>query len=285
MRTGKDAQRTLHVARSFLTLAIAAPAVAAAQSQAKDTVRLPEVVVTPTRVATARASVAASVTVLSGTQLRERGITSVVEALRDVAGVAVVQPGSFGALASVFLRGGESDHVSVLVDGVPLNQPGGAINLADLTTDNVDRIEIVRGPVSVLYGSDAVAGVVQIFTRRGRGPLRVAAAVEAGRYETATPGPAPVAGGSGRTAARWEADVAGGRGGGGGAGSGSPAPGRGGWGGGGGWWGGGRRGGKRGCGVRVFGLEGQHRGTVRYGGVRQQLSQYGRERPAPRDAG
>ncbi|HLB36274.1 MAG TPA: TonB-dependent receptor [Gemmatimonadales bacterium] len=200
------------VAATALTAltAVTATTAATAQFPPRDTVRLAEVVVTPTRVATARASVAASVTVLSGTQLRERGITSVVEALRDVAGVAVVQPGSFGALASVFLRGGESDHVSVLVDGVPLNQPGGAINLADLTTDNVDRIEIVRGPVSVLYGSDAVAGVVQIFTRRGRGPLRVEAAVEAGRYETATPGPAPVAGGSGRTAARWEADVAGG---------------------------------------------------------------------------
>ena len=210
MRTGKDAQRTLHVARSFLTLAIAAPAVAAAQSQAKDTVRLPEIVVTPTRVPTARASVAASVTVLSGQQLRERGITSVAEALRDVAGVAVVQPGSFGALASLFLRGGESDHTSVLVDGVPLNHPGGAVSLADLTTDNVDRIEIVRGPVSVLYGSDAVSGVVQIFTRRGRGPLRVETAVEIGRFQAVTPGVGPARGGPRRTVLRWEADVAGG---------------------------------------------------------------------------
>lgn len=201
---------TLYVARSFLTLAAAAPAVTIAQTQPKDTVRLPEIVVTPTRVPTARASVATSVTVLTGRQLQERGITSVAEALREVAGASVSQPGSFGALASLFLRGGESDYTSVLVDGVPLNQPGGSVSLADLTTDNVERIEIVRGPASVLYGSDAVSGVVQIFTRRGRGPLRVEAAVESGRYQAVTPGAGAARGGPERTALRWETDVAGG---------------------------------------------------------------------------
>ena len=70
------------------------------------------------------------------------------------------------------MRGGESDYTKVLLDGVPLNQAGGAIDLAHLTTDNIDRIEIVRGPVSVLYGTDAVTGVVQIFTRTGQGPAR-----------------------------------------------------------------------------------------------------------------
>jgi vitamin B12 transporter len=204
-----DVRTPLRIA-AFAVIAPTASTAAAAQLPPRDTVRLAEVVVTPTRVATPRASVAASVTVLSGLQLRERGITSVGEALRDIAGVAMVQPGSFGALASVFLRGGESDYVSVLVDGMPLNDPGGAINLADLTTDNVDRIEIVRGPASVLYGSDAVSGVVQIFTRRGRGPLRVGASWEAGRFETVTPGPVTAAGGTGRAAFRWETDVAGG---------------------------------------------------------------------------
>ncbi len=200
----------MHVVPSILILAAAWPAALAAQAPPQDTVHLAEIVVTPTRVPTARASVAAAVTVLSGQRLRERGITSVAEALREVVGVAVAQPGSFGALASLFLRGGESDYTSVLVDGVPLNDPGGAVSLADLTTDNVDRIEIVRGPVSVLYGSDAVSGVVQIFTRRGRGPFRVETAVEFGRFQTVTPGAGPAGGGAARTALRWEADVAGG---------------------------------------------------------------------------
>lgn len=196
---------------ALLTLAAAPPAMATPQTQPKDTVRLAEIVVTPTRVPTPRASVAAAVTVLDGERLRERGITSVADALRDVVGATVVQPGSFGSLASLFLRGGESDYTSVLVDGVPLNDPGGAVNLADLTTDSVERIEIVRGPASVLYGSDAVSGVVQIFTRRGRGPTRVETAVEVGRFDALTPGGAPpVPSGRTRSAQRWRADVEGG---------------------------------------------------------------------------
>jgi vitamin B12 transporter len=94
----------------------------------------------------------------------------------------IVQNGSYGGVTSAFIRGGESDYVKVLVDGVPVNAPGGAVDLADLTTDNVERIEIVRGPVSVLYGSDAVSGVVQIFTRRGDGPLHGEVSVRAGTY-------------------------------------------------------------------------------------------------------
>ena len=78
-----------------------------------------------------------------------------------------MQTGSPGSATSVFVRGGESDYVKVLIDGVPVNEPGGAYDFANLTIDNVQRIEIVRGPTSVLYGSDAVAGVVQLFTRQG----------------------------------------------------------------------------------------------------------------------
>src|SRR5207302_1332267 len=93
-----------------------------------------------------------------------------------------VQTGSFGGVTSLFLRGGQSKYVKVLVDGVPVNEPGGAFDFAHLTTDNVERIEVLRGPASVLYGSDAVTGVVQIFTRRGVGAARW------GRCDTATTG-------------------------------------------------------------------------------------------------
>ncbi|MBW3552390.1 MAG: TonB-dependent receptor [Gemmatimonadetes bacterium] len=154
---------------------LAWPASAAGQDPAtpveerQDTFALPEVVVTATRVPLHRDALPTPVTVLTGRELRERGIRTVAEALRGVPGAAVVRAGTHGAQTSLFLRGGESNYVKVLVDGVPVNEPGGSIDFADLSTDQVERIEVVRGPVSVLYGTDAVAGVVQIFTRRGRG--------------------------------------------------------------------------------------------------------------------
>ena len=135
----------------------------------RDTVQLPELVVTATRLSMPLASTTAAVTVISGDDLRSHGIATVSDALRAVGGAAVVETGPLGSATSLFLRGGESNMVRVLLDGVPLNAPGGAVDLANLSTDDVERIEIVRGPASVLYGSDAVAGVVQIFTRGGGG--------------------------------------------------------------------------------------------------------------------
>ena len=95
----------------------------------------------------------------------------VADALREVPGLSVVQSGSPGALTSIFTRGLRSQHTQVLLDGIPVNQGlQGAFNFADLTTDNIDRIEIVRGPQSTLYGPRALAGVIQIFTKQGSGP-------------------------------------------------------------------------------------------------------------------
>ncbi len=161
-----------------LLLPLPATLLAQAAPPAPDTVRLPAVVVTATRTAASPDQVPNAVTVLSGNDLRERGITRVAEALREVPGLTVVQSGPAGGVVSLFMRGGESDYVRVLVDGVPANEPGGAIDLSNLTTSNVDRIEIVRGPASALFGSDAVSGVIQIFTRRAT-PGVVAANVEA----------------------------------------------------------------------------------------------------------
>ncbi|MDP3909752.1 MAG: TonB-dependent receptor [Gemmatimonadales bacterium] len=166
---------------------------------AQDTVLLRPVVVTATRVPLPADQVAAAVTVLAGADLRAQGIRTVADALRAVAGVAVVATGGAGGQTSLFLRGGESDYVKVLVDGVPLNQPGGAIDFADLTTDNVERIEIVRGPASVLYGSDAMTGVIQIFTRAGAARPTIGAEAAAGTYGTRTAA-AEIFGGSGRVA-------------------------------------------------------------------------------------
>jgi vitamin B12 transporter len=175
-------------------LAVASPALGA--QQPPDTTVLDPVVVTAERVPTARVASPATTTVITREQLAQRGLRRVAEALRTVAGLEIVETGSIGGNTALFVRGGESDYVKVLVDGVPLNDPGGAIDLADLTTDNVERIEIVRGPVSVLYGSDAVSGVVQIFTRQGEGAARGELRLRAGTH-TAVEALGGVAGGAG----------------------------------------------------------------------------------------
>jgi vitamin B12 transporter len=161
----------------FTALAAVAPAHA---QEAPDTFRLGEIVVTATRLPTPIAEAPGAVTVVTGDALRARGVRFVIDALRTVPGVAVAQSAGPGALTSVFMRGGESDYVQVLVDGVQVNDPGGAYNWAHLRADDIDRIEIVRGPASVLYGSDAVSGVIQIFTRSGGAPT-VSAAVTGSR--------------------------------------------------------------------------------------------------------
>lgn len=145
---------------------------------------LSPVVVTATRVNVATAGSTASATVLRGDDLRAQGVSRVVDALRFVPGAAIVESGPVGSQASLFLRGGNSNYVRVLVDGVALNDAGGYFDFASLSTDNLDRIEIVRGPSSVLYGSDAVTGVIQLFTRDRIGPPGVNAAAGVGSYGT-----------------------------------------------------------------------------------------------------
>src|SRR3989442_2233640 len=161
------------------------PATGVAQNPG-DTVTVTPIVVTATRLPTPADAVAPTVSVLQGDALRGQGLATVADALRAVPGAAVVAGGPLGAQTSLFLRGGESDYVKVLLDGVPVNQPGGSFDWASLTLDNVERIEVLRGPASVLYGSDAVTGVVQIFTRRGvgsgGGPSRATPTVETGTY-------------------------------------------------------------------------------------------------------
>lgn len=138
-----------------------------AQVQTRDTARVDPVVITATRTPLDRSTLPVAVTIITGDELRVRGISSVAEALKDVTSAYVAQAGSQGAQTSLFLRGGESKYVKVLIDGVAANDPGGAFDFASLTTDNVERIEIVRGPASVIHGADAVTGVVHIITRRG----------------------------------------------------------------------------------------------------------------------
>ncbi len=162
-------------------LSLAASSVSA---QTPDTTTLEPVVVSASTQPRRADALSQAVTVLSGEDLRARGVARVVDALREVPGAQLVQSGSVGSLTSLFLRGGESRYTKVLIDGVPVNSAGGAFDFSHLTTDNIDRIEIVRGPASVLYGADAVTGVVQIFTRRGTARPSASLSARGGTYGT-----------------------------------------------------------------------------------------------------
>lgn len=193
-------RRSLSVVIAGLSLALAPGAVAAQQRDTvraeRDTVRLATTVVTATRTPLPEASSPVAVSVITGDELRLRGVTALADALRDVPGVTFAQAGSFGSPTQLFLRGGESKYVKVLVDGVPANDPGGAFDFSSVTLDNVDRIEVVRGPTSVLYGADAVTGVIQIFTKRGAGAPHVSLSARGGNYDSRD-GDAAISGGLG----------------------------------------------------------------------------------------
>ncbi len=152
--------------------------------QAQEPIPLEGLVVTANRRPAPAWTVAARITVIEGEALQRAGIKYVADALRQVASLAVVRGGSFGATTSAFLRGGESDHVQVLVDGVSVNEPGGRFDFGSMTVDGVERIEILRGPASALYGSDAVSGVIHVFTRQGRGAPSADLSFRAGSFGT-----------------------------------------------------------------------------------------------------
>jgi vitamin B12 transporter len=143
------------------------------------------VVVSATRTGIPLDQSPASVSVISSDDLEQKQIERVSDALREVPGLSVVQTGTPGQLTSVFTRGLRSEHTQVLLDGVPINQGlQGAFNFADLTTDNIERIEVVRGPQSTIYGPRALAGVIQIFTKQGSGPPGITVSEEGGSYDT-----------------------------------------------------------------------------------------------------
>src|SRR5436190_7930161 len=127
----------------------------------------------------------ASADVITSEDFEQKQIERISDALREVPGLSVVQTGTAGQLTSVFTRGLRSEHTQVLLDGIPINQGlQGAFNFADLTIDDIDRIEVVRGPQSTLYGPRALAGVIQIFTKQGTGTPGAMIAAEGGSYDT-----------------------------------------------------------------------------------------------------
>ncbi len=169
--------RTIVVA--LLLAGLAVPAVA------QETKTLEPVVVTGTRIETPAEQVGASVTIVEGEVFDTRHYPTVDEALRNVPGVEIRRSGAFGKTTSISVRGATPNQVQVLVDGVRFKSPTlGLGELADVAPDMIERIEVIRGPQSTIYGADAIGGVVHIITKRGSGPPTAYASQEVGNNDT-----------------------------------------------------------------------------------------------------
>lgn len=168
-----------------LSLTLWAPWAAGQQAPAEPEQTLEEVVVTASRIPEDVSKTAADVTVITRQDLEQLGVHTVAEALRTVPALSVVQSGTPGSVTSVFARGGNSSQTLVLIDGVRVNSPtNGIFDFANLTTEGVERIEIVRGPASALYGSDGLTAVINIISRKGDGTPRGSIQGEFGSYQT-----------------------------------------------------------------------------------------------------
>ncbi len=176
--------------RTKLSFACAAMGVAALMPVARaqeQPVVLPQIVVSATTVPTPVSQIANSVTVITGEQLEREQRRTVADALNTVPGLQVVQNGSPGALTSVFIRGTNSNHVKVFIDGIDVSDasnPNGAFDFAHLQTADIEKIEVLRGPQSGLYGASAIGGVISITTKKGAGPAKASGFVEGGSFGT-----------------------------------------------------------------------------------------------------
>jgi vitamin B12 transporter len=152
---------------------------------ATETRRAEPVVVTATRSEEPLEQTGASVTVVPEEAMRLQEYRAVEEVLRTIPGIQVQTSGSPGKLSTIRIRGANATQVQVLVDGVRVKSlTSGDFDFADLTLDDIDRIEVLRGPQSTLYGADAVGGVIHVITKRGQGPPSAFVDFEAGNYET-----------------------------------------------------------------------------------------------------
>jgi vitamin B12 transporter len=145
------------------------------------------IVVTATRIPTPTSQIASSVTVITAADIAARQAQTLPDALQDVPGLNVVSTGGPGGQTSIFMRGTDSNHVKVLVDGIDVSDPSSPVasfDFGQFLTPDIERIEVLRGPQSGLYGSDAIGGVIDIVTKSGSGPAQFTAGVEGGSFDT-----------------------------------------------------------------------------------------------------
>jgi vitamin B12 transporter len=174
-----------------LALSIAPLGSAWAQSitglPASEEAAMETLIVTGTRLNTPASQVGTSVSIITDEELARRGYDFAIDAIAAAPGVTVNQNGAFGGVATVRIRGAASEQTLVLIDGVPVNDPtspGGGFDFASLDTADIRRIEVLRGPQSVLWGSDAIGGVLNIITRRPDQTPPLTAFVESGSFAT-----------------------------------------------------------------------------------------------------
>jgi vitamin B12 transporter len=176
------------VRKSWLFIAVFAPlSVSLAAANAASGDELQTLVVTATRIPTPQLDVASSISVVTADDIAARQIRTLPDLLKEIPGLNVIQTGGPGGQTSVFMRGTNSNHTKVLVDGIDLgdpSNPGGAFDLGQFLTQDIQSVEILRGPQSGLYGSDAIGGVINIITKSGSGPAQFNAGVEAGSFDT-----------------------------------------------------------------------------------------------------
>jgi vitamin B12 transporter len=145
------------------------------------------VVVSATRIPTPESQLASSVTVITADDIAAKDLQTLPDVLQDTPGLNVVQTGGPGGQTSIFMRGTNSNHVKVFVDGMDVSDPSSAYDAFDFgqfLTPDIEKIEILRGPQSGLYGSDAIGGVINIITKSGEGPAQFTAGVEGGSFDT-----------------------------------------------------------------------------------------------------
>src|SRR5437899_5504126 len=148
---------------------------------------LDPVVLTATKLETRAEQLGASVTVIPGDDVQKYHFETVEDVLRNVPGVEIRRSGSIGKVSNISIRGANANQVQVLVDGVRVKSATtGQADLSDISPDLIDRIEVIRGPQSTLYGADAIGGVVNIITRKGKGPFSATVEGGAGNYDTYT---------------------------------------------------------------------------------------------------
>src|SRR6184192_2670496 len=166
-------------------IAVVMLAVMVSTAHAQEVKHAEPVVVTATRTETPAEQLGASVTVITGEEIDTRRYPTVDEALRGVPGVDIRRSGSFGKTTAISIRGANPNQVQVLVDGVRVKSTTtGQAELSDLSPDLIERIEVIRGPQSTLYGADAIGGVINIITKKGRGPFAGSFSQEAGSRNT-----------------------------------------------------------------------------------------------------
>lgn len=159
----------------------------ASLAEAAERAKGPSVIVTATRVPTDPARIASSTTVITAEEIERRQFQSLPEILQSVPGLAVVRSGGFGQQASIFSRGTESNHTLFLINGVEATDPsstGSIFQFEHILVEDIERVEVVRGPQSVLYGSDAIGAVINVITKRGAGDPTFRGTVEGGSFGT-----------------------------------------------------------------------------------------------------